>query len=82
MPVTENSTTVKVRFPKKTNWVDYWNPTKVYSSKEIKDFNAPLDKMPIFFRVGSIIPLNVTKDGSNFGSQLSFGYLTFVINYP
>lgn len=81
LPVTDNSTETTVKLPKSSAWVDYWDPTKIYSGKEIKSYQTPLNKIPIFLRQGSIIPLNVTKDDSNYGSRHSLGYLTFVLSY-
>jgi len=39
------------------NWIDFWS-NKVYEGEEYIIIDAPLDKMPIFIKAGSIIPLN------------------------
>ncbi|HSK74212.1 MAG TPA: TIM-barrel domain-containing protein [Pyrinomonadaceae bacterium] len=37
-------------------WIDYWTG-KRFQGKQMIEVNAPLDKMPLFVRAGSIIPM-------------------------
>ncbi len=38
-------------------WIDYWNG-KVYDGKQwLNNYDAPLDKLPLFVKAGSIIPM-------------------------
>lgn len=39
------------------NWIDYWDGT-VYNGKQtLENYSAPLDKLPLFVKSGSIIPM-------------------------
>jgi alpha-glucosidase len=39
------------------NWIDYWDG-KVYAGKQwINNYSAPLEKLPLFVKSGSIIPM-------------------------
>lgn len=39
------------------NWVDYWDG-KMYNGKQwLNGYSAPLDKLPLFVKAGSIIPM-------------------------
>lgn len=39
------------------NWIDYWDG-KIYNGKStIRNYQAPLDKLPLFIREGAIIPM-------------------------
>ncbi len=54
-PVVEaNATTRKVIFPE-GNWINFWNDS-IYKAHSTSTVFAPLDKMPIFVKAGSIIP--------------------------
>ena len=37
-------------------WFDFWNGT-VYEGKQNIEADAPLDKLPLFIKAGSIIPV-------------------------
>ena len=56
-PVTEaNATTRKVILPAGSDWYDFWTGQKSRGGQTIVA-EAPLDKMPILVREGSIVPL-------------------------
>ncbi len=56
-PVTEpNATTRKVILPAGSDWYDFWSGQKSRGGQTIVA-DAPLDKMPILVREGSIVPL-------------------------
>ena len=39
------------------NWIDYWDG-KIYNGKQwLNNYDAPLDKLPLFVKAGSIIPM-------------------------
>lgn len=52
--VTDNTTRRSVTFPQ-GNWVDLNDMTKVYASGSTIEYDAPLEKLPYFGRVGSFI---------------------------
>lgn len=56
-PVLEQgATSRKVYFPE-GEWFDYYDPQRVYTSADSGiDYDAPLDKIPLFIRAGSFIP--------------------------
>ena len=56
-PVTEpHATTRKVALPEHDGWVDFWTG-RVYRGGQTITTDAPLDKVPIFVKQGSIVPL-------------------------
>ena len=56
-PVTEpNVTTRRVVLPAGSDWFDFWSGQK-YHGGQTMVADAPLDKMPILVREGSIVPL-------------------------
>jgi alpha-D-xyloside xylohydrolase len=56
-PVTEpNLTTRKVTLPAGDDWYDFWSGRRFRGGQTIVA-DAPIDRMPIFVRAGSIVPL-------------------------
>lgn len=56
-PVTEpNLKELNVYLPQSCNWYDFWTGKNYEGGQTIKT-DAPLDKIPIFVKAGSIIPL-------------------------
>jgi alpha-glucosidase len=53
--VTEGVTKRHVYFPAGDNWVDWWTG-KTYEGGKDADVAAPLDRLPLFARVGAMIP--------------------------
>jgi alpha-glucosidase (family GH31 glycosyl hydrolase) len=45
-----------IYFPGGT-WTDYWDGTKYEGPLWLSDYNAPLDKLPLFVKEGAIIPM-------------------------
>jgi len=45
-----------IYLPKGT-WFDYWDGTAYSGSTVINNYNAPLDKLPLFVKQGAIIPM-------------------------
>lgn len=55
-PVTEpNVTSRKVVLPSGSDWYDFWSGQRVRGGQSV-DTEAPLDKMPILVKEGSIVP--------------------------
>ena len=59
-------------------WIDYWNG-KVYEGKQwLNNYAAPLDKLPLFVKAGSIIPM---YEQMNYDGEKPLDTLTLDI-YP
>lgn len=76
----EDSNSRELIFPE-GRWIDYWNPSKTFSSGQKVNYNSTLDRYPLFVRAGSIIPLDVVDDDVEHGSKASVGRLTLDV-YP
>ena len=55
-PVTEPQATSRHVYLPKTSWFDFWTGKKMEGGRAV-ELPAPLDKMPILVRAGSILPL-------------------------
>lgn len=55
-PVTEPAATTRHLYLPNTTWVDFWTGARQEGGKAF-DAAAPLDRMPLFLRAGSIVPL-------------------------
>ncbi|MGA7525090.1 MAG: glycoside hydrolase family 31 protein [Acidobacteriaceae bacterium] len=63
-PVTEQGQTTKpVYLPAGTDWYNYWTHERVHGGQTI-EVAAPIDKMPLFVRAGSIVPLGSTIEST------------------
>lgn len=67
----------KCYLPAGTGWTDYWTG-EVYAGGQMVAADAPLDKIPLFVRCGSIIPV---CDGLSWADQAADAEITFVV-YP
>ena len=56
IPVTEPDATTRRVYLPNTTWYDFWNGQKQAGGKMI-DAPAPLDRLPLYVRAGSIIPM-------------------------
>ena len=61
----------KVYLPKGCNWIDYWTG-KLYEGGNSYEFDAPIDKIPLLIKQGSILPL---KDNMQYADENPFGEL-------
>jgi alpha-D-xyloside xylohydrolase len=67
-PVTEPDTTTRHLYLPKAKWYDFWTgaPTDVAAETgKFVDAPAPLDRMPLYVRAGSIIPMGPEEEYSN-----------------
>lgn len=55
-PVVRAARKRTIQFPKAYDWIDWWDQKKYKGGSQI-DYVAPLDRLPLFLRVGSIVPL-------------------------
>lgn len=81
-PITDgNVTSRQITFPKGDNWVDWWNPSSVYTGGTKVNFLVPnFEVFPVFQRQGSILPINVTSQFAGHGSEASADALTLLVN--
>ena len=70
-PVTEShATTRRLRLPAGAGWVDFWTGETYRGGQSIVS-SAPLDRIPIFVRQGSIVPLGpVVQSASELAEPL------------
>jgi alpha-D-xyloside xylohydrolase len=59
---TQGATSRKVYLPKAT-WYDFWTGAKVDGEKRI-EADAPLAKLPLYVRAGSVVPMGPTMEWS------------------
>lgn len=59
-PVTEKGAITRVVYLPEGKWIDYWTG-KVYEGHKYLNALAPLDKLPIFIKAGSIIPTQAVQ---------------------
>jgi hypothetical protein len=61
-PVTESNITSRaVTFPSGNNWVDWWDSSHVFQGGSTVEYATPLNRFPVFRRVGSMIPFRVNS---------------------
>lgn len=60
-PVTEPEATTRRLYLPKSSWFDFWTGD-VQNGGRAVDAAAPIDKMPLFVRAGSILPLGPTME--------------------
>ncbi|WP_340112875.1 TIM-barrel domain-containing protein [Maribellus mangrovi] len=59
--ITSENDTVKIVFPDKNKWINYWNTKEVFAASETILKYYPLEKYPIFIKAGAIIPVDIDK---------------------
>ena len=62
-------------------WLDYWDDRIEYADGKTVELNVPEDRSPVFVRLGSIIPLDVSNDAAGHGTSGAKGWRTLDI-YP
>ena len=64
-PVTEQGMTSReVYLPAGTDWYNFWTNERVHGGQRIM-VSAPIDKIPVFVRAGSILPLGTVVESTN-----------------
>ncbi|MDE0722201.1 MAG: DUF4968 domain-containing protein [Flavobacteriales bacterium] len=56
-PVYENSSTRDSIYFPEGKWIDYWDGERYFGPITLDDYSAPLEKLPLFVKAGSIIPM-------------------------
>ena len=62
-PVTEPDATTRRLYLPQAKWYDFWTGSAVAGGKTI-DASAPLDRLPLYIRAGSILPLGPDEEWS------------------
>ena len=62
-PVTEPGANTRRAYLPKAKWYDFWTGTSVEGPRTV-DATAPIEKLPLFVRAGSIIPMGPAKEWS------------------
>jgi alpha-D-xyloside xylohydrolase len=62
-PVTTQGATRKAVYLPKATWYDFWTGERVEGGKRI-EADAPLEKLPLFVRAGSIVPMGPAMEWS------------------
>ncbi len=60
-PVTEPDATTRRLYLPQSKWFDFWTGSSVAGGHTI-DANAPLDRLPLYIRAGSILPLGPDEE--------------------
>jgi alpha-D-xyloside xylohydrolase len=63
-PVTEPGATQRLIYLPKGKWYDFWTGAAIDGGK-FSDVPAPLDRMPLYVRAGSIVPMCPEEEYSN-----------------
>jgi alpha-D-xyloside xylohydrolase len=63
-PVTEPGATMRHLYLPKTKWYDFWTGEALEGGRAV-DAQAPLDRVPLFVRAGSILPMGPDEEFSN-----------------
>ena len=79
-PIYIDSQNKDVYLPK-GKWRYFFNDKEVFEGKQKINKDFPLDEFPVFVKEGAIIPMNIERDYSGFGTKENKGYITFLI-YP
>jgi alpha-D-xyloside xylohydrolase len=62
-PVTEPDATTRHLYLPQAKWYDFWTGSTIGGGKTI-DASAPLDRLPLYIRAGSILPLGPDEEWS------------------
>jgi alpha-D-xyloside xylohydrolase len=62
-PVTEPGATTRRTYLPNAKWYDFWTGAAVQGPRTV-DADAPIEKLPLFVRAGSIIPMGPEKEWS------------------
>jgi alpha-glucosidase (family GH31 glycosyl hydrolase) len=71
----------RVELPPGDRWHDFWDDDEIIAGGTTLQYEAALDRMPLFIRAGAIIPMQVTDDETGHGGVGSSDALTLLL-YP
>jgi alpha-glucosidase len=62
VPVYADLNTMEIYLPEGSMWIDYWDKAR-YKGGQVIDYNtSDIEKLPVFIRSGSIIPMRAEKN--------------------
>ena len=76
--ITSENNQVSFNLPKEGEWIDFWTKER-YNSKTTVSQTYPLNRFPLFIKVGSITPMNITNNYSGIGDSTLTGKQTLLI---
>jgi alpha-glucosidase (family GH31 glycosyl hydrolase) len=71
----------EVVLPSGSRWFDYWDDRQPIEGGSRLQYQAEIERMPLFIRSGAIIPMQVSDGETGHGGVVSQGALTLVL-YP
>ena len=81
-PILDATGKRSVPIPAGARAYDFWSPSSAPvdgGTTVMADYAADLAKIPLFFREGAIVPMNVEDDVTGLGTKASAGKLTVVV---
>ncbi len=81
-PILDGTGKRNVVLPAGTQYYDFWMPAGDAldgGTTVMTDHSADLQKVPLYFQAGAIIPMHVSDDVTGFGTAASKGKLTVVV---
>jgi alpha-glucosidase (family GH31 glycosyl hydrolase) len=80
-PIVTRDDQRRVELPTGARWLDYWDDSQTLTGGTVLQYEAELDRMPLFVRSGAIIPMQVSDSETGHGGAASEGALTLLL-YP
>jgi len=80
-PIVSDEDGRDVSLPAGVRWYDYWNDDQVFDGPALVHQDTSPDRIPLYIRGGSIIPLQVADGETGHGDAGSAGHLTLLV-YP
>src|SRR6185295_8962849 len=80
-PIVTRDDQRRVELPAGARWLDYWDDSQTTAGGTVIQYEAEIDRMPLFIRSGAIIPMQVSDGETGHGGAASDGALTLVL-YP
>lgn len=80
-PIYDSTTSERDLYLPPGQWMNYWNEKEIHQGPQTITVNPPLEQLPLFIRLDSIIPMNVSDHATGHGAFFSKGHLTLDI-YP
>ena len=79
-PIYKDSKTKEVKLPE-GKWRYFFDDRKTVEGGRTITRDYPLDEFPVYVKEGAIIPMNIERDYTGFGTKENAGKITFLI-YP
>jgi alpha-glucosidase (family GH31 glycosyl hydrolase) len=81
-PIVDREDHRRVELPRGSRWFDYWNDaTPIAGGTVLEEYEAEIERAPIFIKGGAIIPMQVSDSATGHGGKGSAGALTLLF-YP